>query len=72
MLKLSADAGGLGGRVGSLDTILKEDLLRATAKLAKQFQRRRFLNIFQIGSYVKTMSTDSAVLVGGRGLQIQF
>jgi hypothetical protein len=28
--------------------------------LAYWFQRRRFLNIFPIGSYVKTMSADGA------------
>jgi hypothetical protein len=31
-------------------------------KLAYWFQRRRFLNIFPIGSYVKTMSTDGGHL----------
>jgi hypothetical protein len=31
-------------------------------KLAYWFQRRRFLNIFPTGSYVKTMSTDGGHL----------
>ena len=31
-------------------------------KLAHWFQRRRFLNIFPIGSYVKTMSADGGHL----------
>jgi hypothetical protein len=33
-------------------------------KLAYWFQRRRFLNIFPIGSYVKTMSADGGHLDG--------
>jgi hypothetical protein len=32
------------------------------AILAYWFQRRRFLNIFPIGSYVKTMSADGGHL----------
>ena len=46
--------------------------IKVLSQLAKQFQRRRFLNIFPIGPYVKTKSADSAVLVGGRGPWIQF
>ena len=49
----------------------KDHSIKVWCQLAKQFQRR-FLNIFPIGSYVKLMSVDSAVLVGGRGLRIQF
>ena len=40
---------------------------RVCFKLDYWFQRRRFLNIFTIGSYVKTMSADAAILDGGRG-----
>jgi hypothetical protein len=36
-------------------------------KLAYWFQRRRFLNIFPIGSYVKTMSADGGHLGWGFG-----
>ena len=50
----------------------KDHSFKVWSQLAKQFQRRRFLNIFPIGSFVKTKSADSAVLVGRRGLQIQF
>ena len=77
MLKLSGLFGSLGWQAGLTDTILKGDHLRTIPskfgpKLAKQFQRRRFFNIFPIGSYVKTRSADSVVLVGGQGLRIQF
>ena len=57
-----------GWRSGSPSTILKIDHLRtihamfALNKLAYWFQRRRFLNIFPIGSYVKTMSADGGHL----------
>ena len=44
---MSAESGHLGWRSGSLETILKIDHLRT-----------RFLNIFPIGYYVKTMSAD--------------
>jgi hypothetical protein len=48
---------------GSLDTILEIDhLCHVCFKLAYWFQRRRFLNIFPIGSYVKTMSADGGHL----------
>ena len=64
---MSAEGGHLGWRSGSLDTILKIDHLRTihamfAFKLAYWFQRRRFLNIFLIGSYVKTMSADGGHL----------
>ena len=63
---MSADGSHLGWRSGSLDIILKVDHLRTIyamfAILAYQFQRRRFLNIFPIGSYVKTMSADGSHL----------
>ena len=57
---MSAEGGHLGWKSGSLDTILKID--HVCFKLAYWFQRRRFLNIFPIGSYVKTMSTDGGHL----------
>jgi hypothetical protein len=65
---MSAEGGHLGWRSGSPDTILKIDHLRTIHviyvcfKLAYWFQRRRFLNIFPIGSYVKTMSADGGHL----------
>jgi hypothetical protein len=64
---MSAEGSHLGWRSGSPDTILKIDHLRTihamfAFKLAYWFQRRRFLNIFTIGSYVKTMSTDGGHL----------
>ena len=63
---MSADGGHFEPRSGSLNTILEVDHLRTIddmfAILAYWFQRRRFLNIFPIGSYVKTMSTDGGHL----------
>ena len=63
---MSADGGHFGPRSGSLNTILAVDHLRTIddmfAILADWFQRRRFLNIFPIGSYVKTMSADGGHL----------
>ena len=64
---MSAEGGHLGWRSGSLDTILKIDNLKnhpchVCFKLAYWFQRRRFLNIFPIGSYVKTMSAEGGHL----------
>ena len=61
---MSAEGGHLGWRSWSPDTILKIDHLRTIHanvcfKLAYWFQRRRFLNIFPIGSYVKTMFADA-------------
>jgi hypothetical protein len=41
---------------------LKDHPCHVCFKLAYWFQRRRFLNIFPIGSYVKTMSTDGGHL----------
>ena len=58
---MSADGGHFGPRLGSLNTILTVDHLMF-AILAYWFQRRRFLNIFPIGSYVKTMSADGGHL----------
>ena len=60
---MSTEGGHLGWRSGSPDTILKIDHLRkhpchVCFKLADWFQRRRFLSIFPIRSYVKTMSAD--------------
>ena len=45
----------------------KDHSIKVWSQLAKQFQRRKFLNIFPIGSYVKIMSAD----VGGLGWQVQ-
>ena len=63
---MSTDGGHFGPRSGSLNTILEVDHLRTIddmfAILAYWFQRRRFLNIFPIGSYVKTMSADGGHL----------
>ena len=63
---MSAEGGHLGWRSGSQDIILKVDHLRTIddmfAILAYWFQRRRFLNIFPIGFYVKTMSADGGHL----------
>ena len=58
-----ADGGHLGWRSGSQDIILKVDQLRTIHAMfalnwPPWFQRRRLLNIFSIGSYVKTMSAD--------------
>ena len=57
-----ADVDSLGWRMGSLDIILKGDHLSTTksvwSQLAKQFQLGGDLNIFPIGSFVKTMSVD--------------
>ena len=47
---------------------LKDHPCHVCFKLAYWFQRRRFLNIFPIGSYVKTMYADMvAILDEGRG-----
>jgi hypothetical protein len=75
---MSADGGHLGWRSGSLDIILKLDHLRTIHamfalfdliwlidvcfKLTYWFQRRRLLNIFSIGSYVKTKSSHGGHL----------
>ena len=59
---MSTDGGHFGWMSGSLDIILKVDHIRTIHyvcfKLAYWFQRKFFLNIFPIGSYVKTMSAD--------------
>ena len=63
---MSADGGHFEPRSGSLNTILEVDHLRTIddmfAILAYWFQRRKFLNIFPIGSYVKTMAADGGHL----------
>jgi hypothetical protein len=60
---MSAEGGHLGWRSGSLDTNFKIDHpCHVCFKLAYWFQRRRFLNIFPIGSYVETMSADGGHL----------
>jgi hypothetical protein len=60
---MSADGGHLGWRSGSLDIILKVDHLRTIHAMfalnwLTGFRGIFFLNIFPIGSYVKTMSAD--------------
>ena len=62
---VSALGSHLEWRSRSPDTILKIDHLRtihAMFALNWWFQRRRFLNIFPIGFYVKTMSADGGHL----------
>jgi hypothetical protein len=60
---MSADGGHLGWGFGSLDILLKVDnSCHVCFKLAYWFQRKCFLNIFPIGSYVKTMSADGGHL----------
>ena len=39
----------------------KDHSIEVWSQLPKQFQRRRFLNIFPIGYYVKTKSADSSL-----------
>ena len=56
-----------GGHLGSLDTILKVDHLRIIHAMfalnwLTGFRGNFFLNIFPIGSYVKTMSADGGHL----------
>jgi hypothetical protein len=47
----------------NFESILPKDHpCHACFKLAYWFQRRKFVNIFPIGSYVKTMSTDGGHL----------
>jgi hypothetical protein len=48
---------------------LKDHPCHVCFKLAYWFQRRRFLNIFPIGSYVKTMSADGGHLGWRSGSQ---
>jgi hypothetical protein len=63
---MSAYGGHLGWRSGSLDTISKIDHIRTiNAMFALNWLtgfRGKKLNIFPIGSYVKTMSTDGGHL----------
>ena len=70
---MSAEGGHLGWRFGSLDIILKVDHIRTIHyvcfKLAYWFQRKFFLNIFPIGSYVKTMAADGGHLGWRSGSQ---
>jgi hypothetical protein len=70
---ISADGGHLGWRSGSLDIILKVDHLRTIhAMFALNWLtdfREFFLNIFPIGSYVKTMSADGGHLGWRSGSQ---
>jgi hypothetical protein len=48
---------------------LKPDPCHVCFKLAYWFQRKNFLNIFPIGSYVKTMSADGGHLGWRSGSQ---
>ena len=57
--------GGWSDRIYSQKGTTKGPFHQGLVLLTRQFHRRRFLNIFPIWSYVKTMSTESAVLVGG-------
>ena len=64
---MSADGGHLGWRSGSPDTILKVDHLRTIHAMfalnwPTGFRGKKIVNIFPIGSYVKTMSTDGGHL----------
>jgi hypothetical protein len=64
---ISADGGHFGWRFGSLDYILKVDHLRTIHAMfalnwLTGFRDKKFLNIFPIGSYVKTMSADGGHL----------
>ena len=64
---MSVEGGHLEWRSGLQDIILKVDHLRTihpmfALKLTYWFQRRRFLNIFPIGFYVKTMAADGGHL----------
>jgi hypothetical protein len=70
---MSAEGSHLGWS-GSPDTILKIDHLRTIQchvcfKLAYWFQRKKNLNIFPIGSYVKTISADGGHLGWRSGSQ---
>jgi hypothetical protein len=58
---MSADGGHLGWRSGSQDIILKVDH-HVCFKLNYWFQMRSLLNIFSIGSYVKTKSSHGGHL----------
>ena len=64
LIRQSWFAGGVRG-YNSESGPPKDHSIKFWSQLAKQFQRK-FLNIFAIGSYVKTKSADLAVLVVGR------
>jgi hypothetical protein len=71
---MSADGGHLGWRSGSLDIFLKVDhLMTIHAMFAliwlTGFRGEKNLNIFPIGSYVKTMFADSGHLGWRSGSQ---
>ena len=71
---MSAEGGHLGWRSGSLDTILKIDHLRTIHAMfalnwLTGFREEDFLNIFPIGSYVKTMFADGCHLGWRSGSQ---
>ena len=71
---MCADGIHLGWRSGSPDLILKIDHLRTIHTMfalnwLTGFRGNFFLNIFLIGSYVKTMSADSGHLGWRSGLQ---
>ena len=64
---MSVDVSGFGWRMGSSDTILKGDhLTTIPSKFGpywpRSFRGEDFLNIFPIGSYVKTKSIDVGCL----------
>ena len=60
---MPADGGHLGWRSGSQDINLKAyHSCHVCFKLTYWFQRRRLLNIFSIGSYVKTKSSQDSHL----------
>ena len=63
---MSADVGSLGWWAGVIRYnpergSPKDNSIKVWFQLAKQF-RKRFLKIFPIGSYVKTMSADAGGL----------
>jgi hypothetical protein len=71
---MSADGGHLGWRSGSLEIILKVDHLRTIYAMfalnwLTGFRGKKYLNIFPIGSYVKTMSADGGHLGWRSGSQ---
>ena len=71
---MSAEGGHFGWRSGSLDTILKIDHLRTIHAMfalnwLTGFRDFFFLNIFPIGSYVKTTSADGGHLEWRSGSQ---
>ena len=64
MLKLCRKSQLLGGTIGYNPEreSSKDHSIKIWSLLAKQFQKRRFLNIFAIGSYVKTMSVIQSIV----------